>query len=498
VDACLRADAARAIRLVVEISDQGRAPKNDPALFVLAYASGSKWPEATRKLALEALPAVARIPTHLFTFLEYRKEFAKWGRGIRKAVADWYGRKEPKDLAYHLVKYRQRGGWTHRDVLRLAHVAPASLDSNLALGWAAGKVAYDGEGRWKRLRKTGSKEKKDVKWERSGGAFELPESLRILEGFEKIQGAKPAEAVAIIREYGLPWEAVPTDLLKKAEVWEALLPDLPMTALLRNLGRMGANGLLAKGGDAARRVVGRLADEDRVRKARLHPLQALSALRVYAQGHGARGSLAWEPVQAVADALDELFYRCFRNVEPTGKRLLLAVDVSGSMDAGEIAGVAGLTPREAAATMAMVTARCEKDWTILGFSDRLVEVRVSPKMRLEKVCDAMRAIPMGGTDCALPMLWAAGTEEPVGRGGAKAREFDAFLVYTDSETWAGKIHPAQALASYRKASGIPAKLVVAAFTATEFSIADPKDGGMMDVVGFDSAAPQLLADFIRG
>jgi hypothetical protein len=29
------------------------------------------------------------------------------------------------------------------------------------------------------------------------------------------------------------------------------------------------------------------------------------------------------------------------------------------------------------------------------------------------------------------------------------------------------------------------------------SIADPNDGGMLDVVGFDAAAPELIADFIR-
>jgi 60 kDa SS-A/Ro ribonucleoprotein len=31
-----------------------------------------------------------------------------------------------------------------------------------------------------------------------------------------------------------------------------------------------------------------------------------------------------------------------------------------------------------------------------------------------------------------------------------------------------------------------------------FSIADPTDGGMLDVVGFDAATPQLIADFTRG
>ena len=42
------------------------------------------------------------------------------------------------------------------------------------------------------------------------------------------------------------------------------------------------------------------------------------------------------------------------------------------------------------------------------------------------------------------------------------------------------------------------------FTSSEgmvsngFSIADPEDGGMMDVVGFDTSVPQVIADFIRG
>lgn len=59
-------------------------------------------------------------------------------------------------------------------------------------------------------------------------------------------------------------------------------------------------------------------------------------------------------------------------------------------------------------------------------------------------------MPMGGTDCALPMVYA--TEQGLG--------VDTFVVYTDNETWASKIHAHQALAEYRRRSGIAAKLVV--------------------------------------
>jgi len=85
------------------------------------------------------------------------------------------------------------------------------------------------------------------------------------------------------------------------------------------------------------------------------------------------------------------------------------------------------------------------------------------------------------------MLWAK----------ERKLEVETFVVYTDSETWAGKLHPVQALADYRRESGIPAKLVVVGMTASKFSIADPKDAGMLDVVGFDTASPALIADFAR-
>ena len=99
----------------------------------------------------------------------------------------------------------------------------------------------------------------------------------------------------------------------------------------------------------------------------------------------------------------------------------------------------------------------------------------------------MGRIPMGGTDCALPMVWAK-------KNQVKA---DVFVVYTDSETWHGPLHPVQALRDYRQALGIPAKLIVVGMVANSFSIADPGDGGMLDVVGFDTATPQLMADFVR-
>lgn len=117
----------------------------------------------------------------------------------------------------------------------------------------------------------------------------------------------------------------------------------------------------------------------------------------------------------------------------------------------------------------------------------LTPLGISPRRRLDDVVRSISGLPFGATDCALPMLYAL----------EKGLQFDAFVIYTDSETWSGKVHPFQALRQYRERTGINAKMIVVGMTSTGFTIADPTDAGMMDVVGFDTAAPNVMADFIR-
>ena len=126
-------------------------------------------------------------------------------------------------------------------------------------------------------------------------------------------------------------------------------------------------------------------------------------------------------------------------------------------------------------------------YTFLAFDTSTTVLSISPRQRLDDVVKTIEALPMAGTDCSLPMIWAK----------QHGIDVDTFCVYTDNETWAGSVHPAQALRAYRDARGIPAKLVVVGMTSNGFSIADPNDAGMLDVVGFDTSAPPVIADFAR-
>lgn len=473
----IKADGENVVKTVVEISDSGRAPKNDPAIFVLALAATFGDSE-TKTATYAAIPKVCRIGTHIYQFCQAVQDLRGWSRGLRRGVASYYTSKSDAKLALDLVKYRQRDGWTHRDVLRLAHPTPATAGQQELFKYAVGK----GEGA-------------------------TPDN-DLIRAFEEVQTLKATDkktirkAVVLIEEYELPREALPTELLSSKEVWEAMLPHMPMTALIRNLGKMTSVGLFNSNlSSSVKLAVEKLTDETAIRKSRIHPLNVLQARATYGSGGGFKGKLTWEPVSKIMDALDQAFYTAFGNVESTGQNYLLAVDCSGSM--GSPVANSSLTCRTAAAAMALVTASVENSVEIVGFSNGrapsrwsgthsmnsgIAPINVTAKSRLGDVESAMDKFPWGGTDCALPMLYAI----------EKKLHVDTFIVYTDSETWAGNIHPTQALAKYRKEFNPNAKLIVVGMNSNGFTIADPNDRGMLDVVGFDTATPNIIASFSEG
>lgn len=56
----------------------------------------------------------------------------------------------------------------------------------------------------------------------------------------------------------------------------------------------------------------------------------------------------------------------------------------------------------------------------------------------------------------------------------------------------------QALQQYRSCMSIAARLIVLAMTATGFTIADPEDAGMLDIVGIGTDTPAIVSDFAAG
>lgn len=453
---------AKVVKRIVEISQEGRAHSNEPALFALAMAI-SYGSDPVKLAAAEALPLVARTGTHLFSFVDYVTNMRGWGRTLRMAVANWYRSMDSVKRAYQVTKYQQRNGWSHLDVLRLSR--PLNLKDE------GERVFYD-----------------------FVNGNPIPDFIDIDEGHQYLQAVQEVkliphskgnvkEVVKLIHKHNLPREVIPTEFLKEADVWAALSENMPLNALIRNIGNLTKQGVL----DSKTRlngVIERLRDQQAVHKARVHPFSVLLASRTYSSGGGFRGSGQWRPIPRVVDALDDLYYDSFKGVQPTGQRFLIGVDVSGSMS-HHIMG-SPITSAEAAAALGMLIARTEEDYDIFGFTHEFVDLGITANMRLEDVLSRTRRRNFGATDCSKPMQYALDKGIP---------DVDVFVVITDSETYAGNRHPMQALEAYRRKHNPEARLLVIATVASWYTVADPKDPRTLDVVGFDAGMGSLIANF---
>lgn len=466
-------DEAGVLKTIVDVSVNGRAYKQSPALFALA----SIIVNGKNKQAVKAVfNQVVRTGTHLYETVNYLNSMGGWGRAKREIVSSWFNRDADK-LAYQVVKYRSRkfgdNTWTMQDVMRKAH--PQNVNTSVA-DFVLGKsnmVKADGS---------------------------------IIHGFENMQHSKSVDDVLkVLTEFkSLPWETIPTQFLKDVRIWKMLFANgqLRGQALVRNIVRLARYGAF-KDMMFAAQYAAALTDEKMIEQTRLHPINFLNAVVVYTEGQLKRDKNGyeerkrdWDIESVILDALNEGFHQSFKSIEPAGKRTMLAIDVSHSMSAK--ANGLDLSCAQVSAAMSMAIARTEPAHIIRGFTSNthdwsgrnsgLTDLGISARTDLATAMRKVERNNWGGTDCSLPITWAM--EQKV--------EVDTFVVITDNDTWAGDIHPFEALKEYRRKTGINARMAVLGVQATDFSIADSSCDFMLDFVGFDSNAPRVLADFSAG
>jgi 60 kDa SS-A/Ro ribonucleoprotein len=524
VKECLDEDWHKTLGVIADVSQRGLAPKNDPAILALAIASLDSDRECRREVFKTGLRSVCRIPTHLMHFVAYREALGGgWGRGMKRAIQDWYSAtsmEQLKQLAYHAVKYPSRDGWSQRDLLRLGH--PSSYNAspyNVQMATSrspcmelAFLLRYIARGPQALEEYAATlKVRRDLDWAPEEWANLLVAVERIRRDWKEMP---LAEVCTLIADYDIPREALPTELLNEPAVWSTMLvAGMPMTAMIRNLGKMSAIKVLEHNSQNEQTIVTALMSEARLKQARIHPISLLAALKVYERGHGEKGKLTWSANKRIVSALDEAFYLAFGAVSSTGKRVRLALDVSGSMTWSQhaIQGMPFLSCRDAAAAMALVTVATEPNADVVAYSDTMVPLTISPNERLDSVARKMSALTAGGTVCSMPMIQAIKDGE---------LDIDGFVSYTDNEThngyrgWgAGYVSTAwgprsreeiviptvsESLKEYRHRSGRATRHAVVAMAVNELTLADPSDTGQLDVCGFDSSTPAVLSSFMAG
>lgn len=464
----IQKDSELVLGLVSDVSMTGRAYRNSAALFTLALVL-NHGALAAKDRAVELTPYIGRTATHLYELAQYIENLGGWGRAKRRAVAAWFTEKTPDGLAYQAVKYRQRNGWTLRDAMRLSH--PVGVDQRVGkfiLGNYLGKF----------------------------GDFD-PDMPEIINGFVLMQRMETVSDVLDLLDNNpnLPWETIPTQFLKEPKVWIKLFENgqLKGQALVRNVVRLAKIGAFSDLRFAGQYAAA-LQDEEMIRKTKLHPMQYLVAQVTYGEGQidrkndfgHVRRNKTWDTNSKIMQGLQAGFYESFKSVQPSNARTLIGVDVSASMSWNASVG-SDLSAAQAAAAMSMVTARLEPFSMVTGFALNVRDLGISPNMDFATILRKTRDQNFGSTNPSALIEFAR----------SRRMEIDTFMVITDNEVNSGR-HVHQTLRQYRTEINPNAKMVVMAVTSTGFTIADPQDRGMLDVVGFDSNAPKIVADFSRG
>ena len=210
----------------------------------------------------------------LFRFVAGARHRRGWGRALRSAVASWYRDRPAADVAADILKCPEHEGWTHRDLLRLAHPKPATRAHNALFQWAAA-----GE--------LGHLATPDL----------IAGELRQVYAVERLRKTgEEREALSLIEEYSLTHEMLPEAWKRSPAVWESLLPRLSYSALAHNLCALADSGLLGEESAASALVVARLIDRRRATHSGLPGDDLARARTAYARHPRA--------IRVVVEALD--------------------------------------------------------------------------------------------------------------------------------------------------------------------------------------------------
>ena len=337
-------------------------------------------------------------------------------------------------------------------------------------------------------------EKSDTSTKKAPPMSQLQQVAHFLKHLQALHEAGEKKdvplACSLIRSGRLVREHVPTTLFGSKEIWLTLLETMPLEALLRNLGKLTQIGVVS---DKHREIGARFSNQEEIMKARIHPIKVLVASKVYKNGCGDMGSLSWTPNIYITTALTELFKLSYGTITPTGQRIMLGIDVSGSMSSA-VLGSRVLTCRDASIAMAHLYLETETNVSAVAFSNTLTDL-IAPSrnqlrrgMTLDQALAATSGMMFSATDCVLPIQHAIKNNLLI----------DTFIILTDNETYAPNEHPQNALVRYRELTGIQAKLIVIGMTGNCFTIADPSDRNTLNLAGFDTSTPEIASMFMRG
>lgn len=249
---------------------------------------------ASPRLFKAVFPEVVRILPDLVEFSLVLESLGRGqgGRAVKRAAAARLANLSE----YEVLKYRGDGrGYSLRDLLRVYHPKAANETADMIFKYITDSIKWD----------------------------ELPEDalpqIRAFEKLKRLSAAESAEAVSLVREQRLPHNVVTGAVGRMTrELWGALLPDMPLFALLRHLATFERSEVISEL-EADDRIIERFTNPESIRRAKILPFR-------FAQ--------AWQEVRTkwLKDALERAVDLSVDSLPEIRGKTAVLLDISGSMN----------------------------------------------------------------------------------------------------------------------------------------------------------------------
>ncbi|XP_042227144.1 60 kDa SS-A/Ro ribonucleoprotein-like [Homarus americanus] len=497
-------------------------PYVDKEALVLCLAVVSKQSDQ-KKLVTDAHSSVRELctNTHLFfLFIQISKMISKqtghsgWGRGLRRAVNEWYLSWEPRRLALEVTRHFSAYGWTHRDVIRLAHLKLKELPLGTQV-----VLHYVFMGLEKTVQEYTGKD----------NTSELLELMQVLDKDGHPQeGEKSWDVDQVINKVnklhemfgGLTLDDVPSQSLKSPEVWSHMLDKLEGESTVASVNRMCKANLLNPSSESSHalpsKLVERLTHSD-VTSGCVTPTQVLMALHSYEHptrfvgdaggkiferkpSKGVAGKIPRAPVRTpskkntkvnpqVVDALHTLITASAKSVEKTSRKLGICVDVRGSMSTSHVwtgnpEGKGEVTGHEGAAVtiLALTSGGTNPAATTLAFSENtLTEIQVTEGMTLLQLINKFKETVIGEVNVGEALKWA------------KENEADTVVVLTHKFEQHVIYSATQSLQQLNDANSTHIRLVLCGLGTKH--VHPQQTENFLLVLGFDQRTPSIIRAF---
>jgi 60 kDa SS-A/Ro ribonucleoprotein len=285
-----------------------------------------------------------------------------------------------------------------------------------------------------------------------------------LQALHKLKKTRnPASQLHQIEKGMLPYSVVTSILQPTRSVWEALMLQMPMFALLRHLNAMDRAGVFEKKKNIDY-VIRRLTDIEALRQSRILPFRFVKA---------------YEMVQraGLREALQQAVEMSIHNLPPLPGRTAIFLDRSGSMQ-GDYLRIGSV--------LALALYKQTKGNSLFWLFDHQVE-DAHPKLDEGILAQAYRIQAKGGTDTGRPVRELREAEERV----------DRIIMITDEQQNEGSPFYAE-LERYRRLMNPELQAFIVDISPYRQAMVPPRDGQTFYIYGWSETVLTYIAETVTG